>query len=99
MTLAQQLYEGIDLGGEGAVGLITYMRTDSVQIAREAQEAARGLIGKRFGARVRAGGAARIPLARRAPRRRTRPSARPTSAATPEPSRGTSPRTSSRSTR
>ena len=49
MTLAQQLYEGIDLGGEGPVGLITYMRTDSVQIAREAQEEARALIGKRFG--------------------------------------------------
>ncbi len=42
MTMAQQLYEGIDLGGEGPVGLITYMRTDSVQIAREAQEEARG---------------------------------------------------------
>ena len=49
MTVAQQLYEGIDLGGEGPVGLITYMRTDSVQIAREAQEEARALIGKRFG--------------------------------------------------
>ena len=49
MTLAQQLYEGIDLGGEGPVGLITYMRTDSVQVAREAQEETRALIGKRFG--------------------------------------------------
>ena len=49
MTVAQQLYEGIDLGGEGPVGLITYMRTDSVQVAREAQEETRALIGKRFG--------------------------------------------------
>ena len=49
MMVAQQLYEGIDLGGEGPVGLITYMRTDSVQIAREAQEETRALIGKRFG--------------------------------------------------
>jgi DNA topoisomerase I len=49
MTVAQQLYEGIDLGGEGPVGLITYMRTDSVQIARDAQDEARRLIGGRFG--------------------------------------------------
>jgi DNA topoisomerase-1 len=49
MMVAQQLYEGIDLGGEGPVGLITYMRTDSVQVAREAQEETRALIGKRFG--------------------------------------------------
>jgi len=41
MTVAQQLYEGIEVGDEGAVGLITYMRTDSVRIAAEAQEAAR----------------------------------------------------------
>jgi DNA topoisomerase I len=49
MTVAQQLYEGIDVAGEGPVGLITYMRTDSVQVAREAQEETRALIGKRFG--------------------------------------------------
>jgi DNA topoisomerase-1 len=49
MTIAQQLYEGIDVGGEGPVGLITYMRTDSVQVAREAQEEARGVISQRFG--------------------------------------------------
>src|SRR6266508_3764022 len=41
MTIAQQLYEGIDLGSEGAEGLITYMRTDSVRVAREAQAAIR----------------------------------------------------------
>ena len=50
MTIAQQLYEGIELGDEGAVGLITYMRTDSVQVAREAQEAARAVVTRRFGA-------------------------------------------------
>ena len=50
MTIAQQLYEGIDLGPDGAVGLITYMRTDSVQVSREAQEATRGLVRDRFGA-------------------------------------------------
>jgi DNA topoisomerase-1 len=34
MMLAQQLYEGIELGDEGAIGLITYMRTDAVRVAR-----------------------------------------------------------------
>src|SRR2546427_3702639 len=49
MTIAQQLYEGIDLGSEGAEGLITYMRTDSVRVAREAQAAARGWVIARIG--------------------------------------------------
>ena len=49
MTVAQQLYEGIDLGAEGAEGLITYMRTDSVRVAREAQDEARGWITARLG--------------------------------------------------
>jgi DNA topoisomerase I len=48
MTVAQQLYEGIDLGGE-TVGLITYMRTDSVTLANEAVTELRDLIAKRFG--------------------------------------------------
>ncbi len=50
MLLAQQLYEGIELGAEGSVGLITYMRTDSVQVSREAQAEAREWIGARLGA-------------------------------------------------
>jgi len=49
MTVAQQLYEGIDLGAEGAEGVITYMRTDSVRVAREAQDEARGWIVARLG--------------------------------------------------
>ncbi len=49
MTLAQRLYEGIDLGDEGAVGLITYMRTDSVRLSAEAVAAARDYIGVTFG--------------------------------------------------
>lgn len=49
MTVAQQLYEGVELGEEGAVGLITYMRTDSTRIAAEAQQAAREFIGKTYG--------------------------------------------------
>jgi len=48
MTLAQQLYEGIDLAGE-RVGLITYMRTDSTHVAAEAQAEARDYIAKRWG--------------------------------------------------
>ncbi len=49
MTIAQQLYEGIELGEEGPVGLITYMRTDSHRIAPEAQEWARKIIEQEFG--------------------------------------------------
>ncbi|MBI3317930.1 MAG: type I DNA topoisomerase [Candidatus Omnitrophica bacterium] len=49
MRISQQLYEGIELGAEGPVGLITYMRTDSVQVASEAQSQAKGFIRKQFG--------------------------------------------------
>jgi DNA topoisomerase-1 len=49
MRIAQQLYEGVDLGKEGAVGLITYMRTDSPRIAPEATAAAREYINQVFG--------------------------------------------------
>ncbi|MBA7574610.1 DNA topoisomerase 1 [subsurface metagenome] len=49
MSVAQHLYEGISLGEEGPVGLITYMRTDSVRIAAEALEEARGYIGEVYG--------------------------------------------------
>ena len=50
MRVAQRLYEGIDIGGE-AVGLITYMRTDGVQIADEAVRAVRGVIEADYGAK------------------------------------------------
>ncbi|MBE6392506.1 MAG: type I DNA topoisomerase [Lentisphaerae bacterium] len=49
MRYAQQLYEGVDLGGSGPVGLITYMRTDSVTIAKEAQIAAGNFIRRTYG--------------------------------------------------
>jgi DNA topoisomerase-1 len=49
MSIAQTLYEGVDFGSEGAEGLITYMRTDSVRIAPEAIDAVRGFIVKAFG--------------------------------------------------
>ena len=48
MRVAQQLYEGMDIGGE-TVGLITYMRTDSVNLAQEAIDELRGFIPERFG--------------------------------------------------
>jgi DNA topoisomerase I len=50
MTVAQQLYEGVDIGDQGPVGLITYMRTDSVRIAGEAQQQARTWATNRLGA-------------------------------------------------
>lgn len=49
MGIAQSLYEGVDLGKEGAEGLITYMRTDSVRLAPEALQEARQYIQKKFG--------------------------------------------------
>jgi DNA topoisomerase-1 len=49
MTVAQQLYEGVDIPGKGSVGLITYMRTDSTRISNEALNAARGYISGSFG--------------------------------------------------
>lgn len=49
MQIAQQLYEGVELGKAGSVGLITYMRTDSTQVATSAQEEARTTIAARFG--------------------------------------------------
>jgi DNA topoisomerase-1 len=49
MMLAQQLYEGVDIEGEGAVGLITYMRTDSTRISNEALSEARDYIQNKYG--------------------------------------------------
>ena len=49
MAVAQQLYEGVDVSGEGTVGLITYMRTDSLRLSEEALAAARDFITDRYG--------------------------------------------------
>ena len=49
MGVAQGLYEGIDIGKEGTVGLITYMRTDSTRVGKEAQDEAREFIGTKYG--------------------------------------------------
>ena len=49
MRIAQKLYEGVDVKGHGSIGLITYLRTDSVRISDEAFEAAKGFVGSRYG--------------------------------------------------
>lgn len=49
MLIAQQLYEGIDIGTEGAVGLITYMRTDSFHISEQALTSCRKLVAEKYG--------------------------------------------------
>ena len=51
MRLAQQLYEGVDIKGQGTVGLITYLRTDSVRISEEADAAVRSYIREQYGAK------------------------------------------------
>ncbi len=50
MRLAQQLYEGVDIKGEGTVGLITYLRTDSIRVSDEAKEQAGKYIASKYGA-------------------------------------------------
>ena len=49
MSIAQQLYEGVEISGQGSVGLITYMRTDSLRLSEEALSAARDYIVSRYG--------------------------------------------------
>ncbi len=49
MAMAQMLYEGVEIGSEGSVGLITYMRTDSIRVADVAIEAVRKYIADKFG--------------------------------------------------
>jgi DNA topoisomerase-1 len=53
MAVAQQLYQGAEVGEEGLVGLITYMRTDSVNVAEAAQEEARAYIAEKYGEKYR----------------------------------------------
>jgi DNA topoisomerase-1 len=53
MMLAQKLYEGVELADEGAVGLISYMRTDSTRVSNDALDEVRGMIGERYGAEYR----------------------------------------------
>lgn len=55
MRIAQQLYEGVDVKGQGTVGLITYLRTDSVRISEEADAQAREYIAGNYGENYIAG--------------------------------------------
>lgn len=60
MRLAQQLYEGIDIKGNGTVGVITYLRTDSTRVSEEAEQMARNYVEKSYGSEyVAAAGAGR----------------------------------------
>lgn len=56
MRLAQQLYEGVDVKGQGTVGVITYLRTDSVRVSEEAEQAAREYIQSAYGEKYLAKG-------------------------------------------
>ena len=49
MMIAQRLYEGVEMGEEGAVGLITYMRTDSTRVSPDAMRELREYIGSEYG--------------------------------------------------
>ena len=60
MTLAQQLYEGVEIGSEGSTGLITYMRTDSPRISQEAMAEARQVDPRAVRRRVSSGHAERL---------------------------------------
>ena len=86
MRLAQQLYEGVEIGGE-TTGLITYMRTDGVQMAREAIAAIRDHVRAAYGATTCRPRRASTRARSRTRRRRTRRSGRPTSRARPTASR------------
>ncbi len=55
MRLAQQLYEGIDIKGNGTVGVITYLRTDSTRVSEEAEAAAKVFVSERYGEEYAAG--------------------------------------------
>lgn len=59
MRIAQQLYEGVDIKGQGTIGLITYLRTDSIRISDEAQEAAATFIHAAYGDNYLSGGRTR----------------------------------------
>lgn len=59
MRVAQQLYEGVDIKGKGTIGLITYLRTDSVRIADEAKEAAKNFITENYGEKYIGDGSAK----------------------------------------
>jgi len=61
MRLAQQLYEGVEVKGEGTIGLITYLRTDSTRVSEEAEKMAKEYIEERYGAEYAGEGTERKP--------------------------------------
>jgi DNA topoisomerase-1 len=61
MQVAQKLYEGVAIGEEGTVGLITYMRTDSVNLSQDALAEIRDVIARDYGTAVAAGQAEHLP--------------------------------------
>ncbi|MDD6179432.1 MAG: type I DNA topoisomerase [Clostridium sp.] len=61
MRLAQQLYEGVEVKGEGTIGLITYLRTDSTRVSEEAEKMAKEYIEDRYGAKYAGEGTERKP--------------------------------------
>lgn len=76
MLLAQQLYEGVNVGKGGAVGLITYMRTDSVRLSDVATAELRSFIGSTYGTEYVPAGV-NVYSSKRTRRTRMKPSARP----------------------
>ncbi len=84
MALAQQLYEGMDVGEGGATGLITYMRTDSTNISDLAINEVREFIKATYGDDFLPPAPPSIRPARSAPRKPTKPSGPPRCCATPE---------------
>ncbi len=56
MAIAQQLYEGVDIKGEGTVGLITYMRTDSTRVSNEAVKLTKSFVINNYGKAYSNGG-------------------------------------------
>ena len=78
MQTAQKLYEGVELGGEGPVALITYMRTDSTRISNDALQAVRGHIQGQLRRPLPAGQAEPLRLRQERPGGPRSRSARPT---------------------
>ena len=52
MSIAQSLYEGVEIGDEGSAGLITYMRTDSVRVSDDARDEAKKFILENYGEKI-----------------------------------------------
>ena len=86
MNIAQSLYEGVDLGNEGAEGLITYMRTDSVRVAPEAIDEARSISSRTYGKEFLPPQPKRLSITKKRPRcPRSHPPDQPAASAGKDP--------------